>query len=97
MWPREREPAVTGDTKKAGVAARLEINASFSGSDRHRFPDSRRGAQRLGFVGLLPGEVRFVAAEVAVRGGLLEDRAAQLERVDDAARRHLEMLAHQLG
>src|SRR5205085_2130521 len=36
------------------------------------------------------------AAEVAVRRGLLEDRATQLERLDDAARRHLEVLANEV-
>ena len=34
---------------------------------------------------------------MAVRRGLLEDRTAELERIDDAARRHLEVLAHQVG
>ena len=43
-----------------------------------------------------PRELRLGAAEVAVGRGLLEDRAAQLQRLDDAARRHLEVLAHQL-
>ena len=36
------------------------------------------GAQLVGLVRALPGEVRVVAAEVAVGGGLLEDRPAQV-------------------
>ena len=37
------------------------------------------GAQRVGPVGALPGEVVVLAAEVAVGGGLLEDRPVQVE------------------
>ena len=54
-------------------------------------------AQRLGLVGLLPGEGVQFAAEVAVAGRLAVDRPAQVERLDDAARRQLEVLADQLG
>ena len=43
------------------------------------------------FVRRLPGEVRIAAPEVPVRGGLLVNRTTQIERVDDAARRQLEV------
>src|SRR4051812_43581902 len=54
-------------------------------------------AQRRGLVRLLPREFRFGAAEVAERGGLLVDGPAQVQRFDDAARRQLEVRAHQLA
>ena len=41
-------------------------------------------AQGFGLVGLLPGERRQFAAEVAVAGRLAVDRPAQVERLDDA-------------
>jgi hypothetical protein len=48
--------------------------------------------QRTGLPGL-PGELRLVAAEVAVGGGLAVDRAQQVERLDDALRAQVEVLA----
>src|SRR3954464_14379185 len=53
-------------------------------------------AERVGFVGALPGEVAVVAAEVAVRRGLRVDRAAQVEVAQDRGRAEVEMLAHEL-
>src|SRR5580704_6811227 len=41
--------------------------------------ESGGGVEGLGFVGLFPGEVGVFAAEVAVGGGLLVDRAVELE------------------
>src|SRR2546423_1918376 len=46
-------------------------------------------------VGLLPGELRQLPTEVAVAGRLAVDRPAQVQRLDDAARRQLEVLADQ--
>ena len=52
--------------------------------------ESRVLSQDLRFVGLLPGEFRFIATEMAVRGSLFEDRPAEFEMIDDATRRHRE-------
>src|SRR3954466_5968859 len=41
------------------------------------------GAQRLGAVGALPGELGLATAEAAVRGGLLENGAEQIEVPED--------------
>jgi len=48
---------------------------------------SRGFSQRLGLVGLLPGELRQLAAEVAVAGRYAIDRPPQIERADDPLRR----------
>src|SRR5439155_2455792 len=50
------------------------------------------GAEGVGAVGLFPGEA--LAPEVAVRGGLLVDRPAQVEVLDDRGRPEVEHLAH---
>src|SRR5207237_7935379 len=52
--------------------------------------------ERLGLVGLLPGEARALAAEVAVPRGLAVDRPAQVQRLDDALGRQLEVLADEI-
>src|SRR5688572_4818073 len=52
--------------------------------------------QRGDLVRRFPRELRLVAAEVAVRGGLPVDRAQQVERVDDAFRAEVEMLLDEL-
>ena len=44
-----------------------------------------------------PGELRLGAAKVPVRRGLLEDRPAQVQALDNALGRQREVLAHQLG
>src|SRR5205814_10702037 len=51
----------------------------------------------LGLVGAFPGERRQLAAEVTVAGRFAVDRPAQIQRLDDAARRQLEVLAKELG
>src|SRR4029077_10115588 len=56
-----------------------------------------RGLQGLGAVGALPGELRLLAAEVAVGRGLLEDRAVQVEVLAEGAGAHVELRLHQLG
>jgi len=48
------------------------------------------GFQRFGFVGELPREGVFRAAEMAEGGGLAVDRAAELQVVDDGARGQVE-------
>src|SRR3712207_2353796 len=53
-------------------------------------------AQRVRLVRLLPAELRLVAAEVAVGGGLLVDRPQQVEHLDDPLGPQVEMLPHQL-
>src|SRR6201987_2793993 len=53
-------------------------------------------AEEVGLVGLLPGEVRVVAAEVAVGGGLLVDGAVELQVVAKRAGAQVEVLCDQL-
>src|SRR2546423_13033284 len=54
-------------------------------------------AQGVGAVGALPGEVGVVAAEVAVRGGLLVDGAVQGELLAERAGAEVEVLGDELG
>src|SRR5918993_1435707 len=74
----------------------LSIRRRGSGEAGHAGPalPSCRGAERVGLVGALPGELRLGAPEVSERGGLLVDRPAQVERLDDPARREVEVRAH---
>src|SRR5438105_9267244 len=46
-------------------------------------------------VGCFPGELGLLAAEVAVGGGLLVDRAQEIEHLDDASRPQIEVLGHE--
>src|SRR6266511_6080256 len=68
--------------------------------DRLRHADlpvePRSIVQRLRLVDPLSREVVVVTAEVPVRGGLREDRPAQVEVADDRARAQIEVLAHEL-
>src|SRR5665213_1697377 len=48
-------------------------------------------------VGGLPGELGLAAAKVAISCGLLVDRAAQVQALDNAFGREREVLANQLG
>src|SRR3954465_13819013 len=48
------------------------------------------------FVGRFPREFRLLAAEVAVGGGLLVDRAQQVEHLDDALGPQVEVGLHEL-
>src|SRR5690349_15653065 len=48
-------------------------------------------AEGVGAVRLLPGEVIVGAAEVAVGGGLLEDRAVEVEVLAEGAGAHVEL------
>ena len=57
----------------------------------------RVGAKRVSLVGALPSELRLGAAEVAERRGLAVDRPAQVEGLDDALRRQLEVRADDLA
>src|SRR6185295_9033298 len=57
--------------------------------------NSGGGAKRVRFIRALPRELRLVAAEVTVCRGLLEDRPAKVQALDDSRRRQLEVLAHQ--
>src|SRR5262245_51706571 len=54
------------------------------------------GGERLGTIGLFPGELRLRAAEMAVRRRLLIDRAREIEHLAQAVRREIEVLAHDL-
>src|SRR6185437_772886 len=55
------------------------------------------GAQGVGAVCALPGEIGVVTAEVAVRGGLLVDRAVQGELLAERAGTQVEVLGDELG
>src|SRR5690348_8988115 len=55
------------------------------------------GAQGVGAVGALPGEVGIVAAEMAVRGGLLVDGAVQGELLPERAGTEVEVLGDEPG
>src|ERR671931_765529 len=63
--------------------------------DRRARAEARGLAQRLGLVGALPREVVVLAAEVAVGGGLLVDRAVELEVLPERARAQVEVLFDQ--
>src|SRR5919198_858755 len=59
--------------------------------DRRARAEARGLAQRLGLVGALPREVVVLAAEVAVGGGLLVDRAVKLEVLPERTRAQVEV------
>ncbi len=56
---------------------------------------ARRCTQLCRGLGRFPGELGLFAAEVPVGGGLLVDRAQQVEHLDDALRTQVEMFANQ--
>src|SRR5450631_1773380 len=58
--------------------------------------ETSRLAQRLRFIGRLPGEVLIRTPEVAIRRGLAIDRTAQVEALDNALRCQLEVRTNQL-
>src|SRR5690349_14422695 len=62
-----------------GESGKRACRAGSCGDGGGRGAQAGGGAQGVGAVGALPGEIRVVAAEVAVRGGLLVDRAVQGE------------------
>src|SRR6202034_4342270 len=55
------------------------------------------GGESAGLVGALPGELRFLAAEMPVGGGFLIDRPRQIEHFAQAERRQIEVRPHQLS
>src|SRR5262245_2919926 len=57
--------------------------------------DPRLGRESLRPVGPLPRELRFVAAEMTVGGGLLVDRPQQVKHLDDALRPQIEVLLYE--
>src|SRR6476661_3591734 len=67
--------------------------------DANRFARRQTGrrGERLRLVGLLPGEIEIVAAEVAEAGGLAIDWPAQVKLLDDGAWPKVEMLADEAG
>src|SRR5207244_6181437 len=87
---REGEaPAEPQTARKAGSAGASPSHFPERLSDRGGDPGLL--AQGGGLVGPLPGELRQFAAEVAVPRRLVVDRPAQVQRLDDAARRQLEV------
>src|SRR5689334_8787232 len=67
----------------------------YSNGPRSAELDSRTGAQNFGLVGFLPAKTVFTATEVTVCSRGLINRTAQIERLDDAAWRQLEVIAHE--
>src|SRR6476661_5027508 len=60
-----------------------------------RFGYACRLSQQVGFVGVLPRQVQVWPAEVAERGRLAVDRAAQVEVANDRAWPEVEVLVDQ--
>src|SRR5688500_837263 len=87
---RRRRAAGDGgpSARTAGEAQALRVD---------RLTEAGLGAQEIGLVGLLPREVVVVAAEVAVRRGLLVDRPVQVEVLAERARPQVEVLVDELG
>src|SRR6267143_5285019 len=75
-----RPPRLRGDPSCLGGAGGLALEAGGA-------------AEGVGPVGPLPGELGLAAAEVAVGGGLLVDRAQEVQVLDDARRLEAEGLA----
>ena len=73
----------------------LKASGRRLGPDRGA-PEPGGRAQRLRLVGPLPGEVGVLAAEVAVRRGLLVDRAVEPQVLAEGAGPQVEMLVDEL-
>src|SRR5262245_17897939 len=86
-----RVPA--GALTEATRQCRSGFQAASSGTLRGEL--AHRGPQRFHHVGLLPRRLEIRAAEVAKGSGRLEDGPAQVERLDDARRAQVEVLANQ--
>ena len=74
-WPRVLREAADAVGAALGGAPRPQL----LGRDLGRLAQAGVLAQRLRLVGALPGEVLVLAAEVPVGGGLLVDRAVQVQ------------------
>src|ERR1019366_2665340 len=61
-----------------------------------RLPQPGIAGELRRFVGGFPSEVRVAAPEVPVRRGLPVNRPPQIERLDNPARRQLEVRANQV-
>src|SRR6266850_515023 len=80
------------NTQMAATTAAIAITTRFI-----RWLKAGVRLERRRFVGPLPRELRLGAAEMAERGRLLVDRPAQIQLVDDPARRELEVRADDPG
>src|SRR5215471_2892700 len=60
-----------------------------------RFLQASLTFQFLSLIGLLPTELGFIPAEMAVAGGLAINRLTQIQRFNDPARGELEVLSDQ--
>src|SRR5215468_8563449 len=81
-----------GLTSRARVVVRGKARLA-----RRTSAETRRRAEGGGLVGVLPGEARFVTAEVAVGGGLPVDGPAQVQLLHQGGRPQVEMVADQAG
>src|ERR687892_1651234 len=89
--PRSNTPGILArralpDGRIAALGATLDFH--------HGLLDSGRRLQRIRLVRTLPGEFWFRASEVTEGRGLPVDRSAEVELLDDAARRQFEVLAN---
>src|ERR1700722_1510891 len=101
-----RVDGITGAQQTPRSLASLGMTTSVCGTNlvslgllkllpsRYRLPHAGIAGQLRRFVGGFPGEVGVAATEVAVSGGLLVNRPAQVQRFDNPARRQLAMRAH---
>src|SRR5690242_20824368 len=94
MTPRPKAPA------RFGVPATRIPNGPGRGRTWARLAqrasaETRRRTEGGGLVGVLPGEARFVAAEVAVGGGLPVDGPAQVQLLHQGGRPQVEVVANQ--
>src|SRR5689334_14839777 len=87
-WPAKPISFTSNSTERVALI--------FDDSSVDEFLYTGAGAQRFGFIGSLPSEAFFVAAEVSVSRGCFINRPAQIELFDDTARRQLKIIAHEL-
>src|SRR5262249_50613012 len=90
VLPREARPR-----SRTSLPTRLETAVDILTSHRRGHLDARRLGERIRAGRLLPGEFRQPPPEVAERGRGLVDRAAQVQRLDDALGRQAEVLPDQ--
>src|SRR5262252_2531391 len=75
---------------REGAARRAALTGTTEGSH------ARCGLERCSLVRAFPGELGLSPAKMAERRGLLVNGPAKVELLHDAARRQLEMIAHDL-
>src|SRR5262249_61879172 len=87
LLPRGASPR-----SRTSLATRLVTAVDILTAHRRGHLDSRRLGEGVRAVRFLPGELGQPPAEVAERGRGFVDRTAQIQGLDDALRRQLEVL-----